>query len=1169
MSISSYITQNISFVSHPYNPVEVIKIPDVSVQCRLLERFLAIPENQNFAHQLVLAVQDHQEWEYGDQVRRTATLKTLVGTIEPFLKAIGRIRYTGDLKKLEYLEKQKCYGLLKDDLVLPNKWDTLKINDNHCPIYWTQQNCLAAVSYRVYLLRNEFSHEAPDYTVDEISKLFNTVLGLFILIIRYPANHSVLELATSPYRTYLKKVSQIDTEYERYVNLQASLKWKPNSREDLPFSLEETESFFIQELPIEEEISILVKQVKKIILIGGGGSGKSRTLKHITALLAKEIISLESEVQKIPIYLRADVLGNGNKISTYLSIYLKDIDSVDIKSSLSDGKYWLFIDGLNEVPFRYYSEVIQDIKSFLISYPKCKLVISTRQETYHNELQLPVYELEPLNPYTVGQILRLNARTEDEGNKLFSALKNDNKLLALFKTPLMSRLLCELPTQIHIPRNIGEMMQVLFNQIFEREKIKGDQISQRIKIMVLVELAQTIRKESGTAISENQILYLFENVTQRFARQEVSPDSLLTKLIDSSILQKSGDSLIGFFHETALDYFTAIGLKDAWEKNTDVEIQANIMDATPISIEILSGLLSNADTLTQLIAQHDLKLAARCYSARSQRSAKLFQELSNEAKNRLFTDPILALDSLAALDEIEATQTIFQALSKLPHKKLLSISKIIIKYAPNGIKQEVNKALLSGGFEQKLVAIQFINAHQLVEFSSDIIALAELNQSNLVEEIAKALGSLESPEALNYLEQQCNTPIDSRSIPLALAINYLSSERAENVIKLGLRDLDVEVRRAAISKIETINICDIDTEIFDIFVTDLDFLTRLILTPMLLSRTDKSRHKEIIKGLFAVVPSPEESLPYPRIMRVVSLLHQDELEEMALQVLCTRNPSLQSIAVSKILSRNPDLAINLFDLVNFEDPEISSGAKAAIIKAVITTGNVNTYILEKAMSPLLSPGVRVAVVEMLEDLPADIGNMILQQSLVDPAEQVTLRAAKVLLSVTKFCSEEIVEKFLFHPKKNVQKQIWHIINKKSIFANSQLLEWTNNNYSTYLRARAIEELCLRKFIWNLQTVCNFVHDNNYDIRQKGYRILEAMFRDASEYIGQIKDWNIERGFGFIIKIDTKNNKKQTIFVHLSNLIDRYYTPSRNDLVTFHLDESNQTKKRAVQVRFLC
>jgi cold shock CspA family protein len=712
------------------------------------------------------------------------------------------------------------------------------------------------------------------------------------------------------------------------------------------------------------------------------------------------------------------------------------------------------------------------------------------------------------------------------------------------------------------------MMNVLFNEIFKREERKGDKISQRIKIMALVELAQKIRKESGTAISENQILHLFENITQRFAR-EVSPISLLTKLIDSSILQKRGDSLIGFFHETALDYFTAVGLKDAWENNTDVEIQANLMSATQISIEILSGLLNNADTFTRLIAQHDIKLAARCYSARSQRSEILFQELLNDSKSRLLIEPILALDSLAALDEVEATQTIFKTLSELRTKALSFISKTLVKYAPKGTKEEVKKALVFGEFAQKLVAIQFTNAHQLVEFSAEIIALAELHQSDLIEEIAKALGSLESPEALNYLAQQCNTAIDCRSIPLALAINYLSSERAENVIKLGLVDLDIEVRRAAISKIETINISGIDTKIFEIFTTDLDFITRLILTPILLNRTDKSRHKEIIKGLFSIAPYRDEKLPYTRIMRVVLSLHQDELEEMALQVLCTRNSSLQSIAITKILSRNPDLAINLFDLVDFEDPEISSGAKAAIIKAIITTENVNTCILEKAMSPLLSPGIRIAVVEMLEYLPADIGNMILQKSLIDTSQDVTLRAAKLLISVNELCSEENIKKFLFHPKKNVQKQIWHIINKKSIFANSQLLEWTNNNYATYLRVRAIEELCLRKFMWKLQTVCNFVRDNNYDIRQKGHRILEAMFRDASEYIGQIKDWNIERGFGFITKIDTKVRTKENIFVHTSSLIDRYYVPSPNDLVTFRMAQKNRSKIQAIQVRFLC
>ncbi|HEY9852079.1 MAG TPA: hypothetical protein V6D28_21575 [Leptolyngbyaceae cyanobacterium] len=1149
-------------------------LPDLPTICRLFERFLELPNNQQLANQIALAVEYHQNLPFGDIGRRIVNLGTLIQTIEPFLKAIGCLRYAVDTNLLNQLERQNLRFLLEHGKILPKMaWDENFSNKKHCSVYWSQQNCLAAVAYRVYLLRNEFSHETPSYSLEQISALFNTTLALLILAIHHPPNRTILELATSPYRSYLEFVAQsLEPDYDRYVCLQADLKWQPSSIDTQPISLMQAESFSTDPLPTSpDEVSVLIKQVSKMVLTGEGGAGKSRTFRHVTALLAREILSLQAPPDQIPIYLPADVIGYGNKLSTNLSTFLQEIVQPDeIQIGLVNGQYWLFIDGLNEIAPKYYREVIQDIKAFLITFPKCRVVISTRQEVYYNELPLPVYELKSLTPYGVSQILRLNAKTEEQGNQLFSNLKNDQRLLALFKTPLMSRLLCELPQEIRIPRSMGEMMSVLFNQIFEREERKGDQVPRLIKSMALVELAKTIRDESGTILSEGKILHIFENITQRFAR-EVSPTFLLTRLIESGILERRRDGFVAFFHETALDYFTALGLKNAWERNYDQNLEANVLSATPSSIEILSGLLSSADTLTRFISQYDLKLAARCYSARSQRSKELFRELFDAANSLLMANSVaeicIAVQVIAALDEIEATQALFRVLPKLPEEALTMASNALVQYAPNGITEEVRQALESGEFAQQLVAIQFTSAHQLVEVTPLLIKLAESRKSNLAHHIANALGYLESAEALNYLEQQCNTPRESRSIPLAVAINAFNSERAISVLKIAVKDIDTEVRRAAISRIETINIIEFDNEIYELVVSDVDFLVRLIgVQILLLRRTEKHHRGDLIKGLFSTDPLPEESLPAARIMKVVSLLNQDELEDVALRALCASHPVIQSLIINRILSSNSNLALKIFDLVEFDDPKITSGAKAAFIKALIPLGYHKLEMLEKAISSSSPHGVRLAVAEMLPSLPSDIAIVVLQKALADPSAQVNVAALKSVASYRNLCSEELVEQLLFSSIKAVQRQAWNLVNIYSLFEDKKLFDWTKKSWPTYLRTRAIEELNKRRFMWPLRKACALAGDGDYGIRRKGHRILEAISASSSEHIGQIDNWVAARGYGFLIRLDTK----EKLFFHITNLIDREYTPERDDFVACKVGKLNadQTKKCAIEVRFL-
>ncbi|MEG4860378.1 hypothetical protein QUB75_22865 [Microcoleus sp. K1-B6] len=213
MSISSYITTHLASVAHPYNSSLGIPLADLPAVCSVFERFLALPNNQGLANDIGVAIEYYENLRFGDIVGRNATLRNLTLTIEPSLKAIGRLRYAGDATQLNKLEGQNLRSLLEHGLVLPKMhWEENYTNKKHCSVYWSQQNCLAAVAYRVSLLRNEVAHQGASYSLEQIPALFNTTLALLILAIDHQPNRAVLELATSPYRSYLESVAQLEAD---------------------------------------------------------------------------------------------------------------------------------------------------------------------------------------------------------------------------------------------------------------------------------------------------------------------------------------------------------------------------------------------------------------------------------------------------------------------------------------------------------------------------------------------------------------------------------------------------------------------------------------------------------------------------------------------------------------------------------------------------------------------------------------------------------------------------------------------------------------------------------------------------------------------------------------------------------------------------------------------
>jgi hypothetical protein len=249
--------------------------------------------------------------------------------------------------------------------------------------------------------------------------------------------------------------------------------------------------------------------------------------------------------------------------------------------------------------------------------------------------------------------------------------------------------------------------------------------------------------------------------------------------------------------------------------------------------------------------------------------------------------------------------------------------------------------------------------------------------------------------------------------------------------------------------------------------TDSDFLVRLIGTQIILRRVSETEREDIIKSMFSTSLPEGNSFPSARILKVLLFLRPNEIEEVILQALCQSNLALQSLIFNKLLSREPRLALALFDLIDFQDPKVPSGVKAALVRAVIQTNDITPEMLQKGISPLTPVGVRIAIAQTLIDLPEASFETTLEMMLKDPSENVKAEVFKILCNSSKKITDSMIFPFLFDSGQLLQKWSWRLVNKRELFNDKVLIDLTKRKHSNYIRVRAIQELCSRRFYWSL------------------------------------------------------------------------------------------------------
>ena len=195
-----------------------------------------------------------------------------------------------------------------------------------------------------------------------------------------------------------------------------------------------------------------------LVLLGAPGGGKSTALRHLAWVRLSR--SLASSGERLPLIVN---LGEYRNDAPNLARLRRACHDPDLELSpvnfmrahwyywlgydgfeqaLDDGRLWLILDGLNEIPDRV-NRIPDWIGFFDRRFPPAnRAVIACRRADYGEWLDLPRLEIEPLDDRHIQEFL--NGRLGlDAGGVVMHRLAGDAKLLEVVRNPFWLNLLAE------------------------------------------------------------------------------------------------------------------------------------------------------------------------------------------------------------------------------------------------------------------------------------------------------------------------------------------------------------------------------------------------------------------------------------------------------------------------------------------------------------------------------------------------------------------------------------------------------------------------------------------------------------------------------------------------------------------------------------------------------
>lgn len=525
---------------------------------------------------------------------------------------------------------------------------------------------------RFYHARNKV-HFAPVYSLTEEGLIFESLCVFLVYAVSQYRQQIEAVLRNMPRIEHLKNMRDRYQKWgPRYVEIDGQerisqyFEWmEPSAEEELNEDAIDGQGSRNDDL--EEElfdqkrkgkVLDLIDQVPHAIFLGEAGAGKTTTMQYLAWQRADKLVKEPTNNLPYPVYVALKLCATDHTLKQSIN---EELEQSKEETEFLDGNYILLLDGLNEVRKSCLEEVNRDIELILNRGKQTKIVITTRKADYHNQFDVPAFNLQALTDEQIISFIEKRFSDPLKKDQFIAVLKKDPKLWQWGRNPLCLGMITDigLKTGGDIPDNKGRLMQLFVRNLMQREKTQhaGMCTDYETKENLLSFLAfETLNDNGQIAFSYYNAATILKNASARLGSMIDIP-LFIEEVIDNDLLTKAGERILSFKHEMYQEYFAACEIFIRQAKNPVFRdtLTDTIWDEPKI---LYSGLTVDREEFTNSLVKKRPHLAAKCYtsSTKDEPSIRMnIEEAAAEAAQNT-SSPVVMKENLQALIELGAVE---------------------------------------------------------------------------------------------------------------------------------------------------------------------------------------------------------------------------------------------------------------------------------------------------------------------------------------------------------------------------------------------------------------------------------------------------------------------------------------------------------------------------------
>ncbi len=380
-----------------------------------------------------------------------------------------------------------------------------------------------------------------------------------------------------------------------------------------------------------------------VVLIGKPGSGKSTSLERLLWEEAEK--ALYDPTARIPVLvkLRRCTGTIEGLIRDFLVGHQVEVETAQIEKLLGQGSFLLLLDGLNELPERFRTEIANFRDRYRSTTP---MIVSTRELSAGGTLGIAkTLKMLPLTEPQMREFVR--GYLGDEGDRLFQQLQGD-RLRKFAETPLLLWMLCRVFAHNgKVPDNLGLAFRE-FVQLHDQElqadapADSRDQWPRLLRHLAFVMMQGKTLIDPELSIPREEAEDCLTTYLQKAGRANPREcaERWLTDLLKyhliQPVIQPNFEEHIEFRHQLIQEYYAAEYLLHLLPNLDDEQLKRDYLNLLKWTeaITLMLALISDdaqAIRVVRLAVSVDLMLGARLSGETVDRSQKYTTQLTKNA----------------------------------------------------------------------------------------------------------------------------------------------------------------------------------------------------------------------------------------------------------------------------------------------------------------------------------------------------------------------------------------------------------------------------------------------------------------------------------------------------------------------------------------------------------